>query len=374
MTFHWTIEHFPTIVDLERHLSHHQPPSWIQGVTVHHTVKPLPHQWRGKISMQNIGTYYEKQQGWSTGPHLFIAPDGAWQGCPLNMEGVHAGICNDTRLGVEVVGYYDVEGWQEPIRSFALGDLAVLLDWIGKDAKALNGHRDCKSPKTCPGKAINMDIVRAQVQALLGGPPLPVVGFEDITADSPLLFRARGTTKQAITWLVPKAKGYTEYDITSIVAAYEHYGDPAGIDWFLAIAQMIHETGSLTSWWCQRPRRNPAGIGVNGHKLAGTPDNPPGVDWAWDGKLWREGESFASWELSVQAHLGRLLAYALPIGQGTPEQQKLIDFAIQVRPLPASYRGIAPTMRGLNGRWAVPGKTYAQMIAKIANQMRAMHV
>ena len=25
---------------------------------------------------------------------------------------------------------------------------------------------------------------------------------------------------------------------------------------------MAHETGSLTSWWAARPRRNPAGIGV----------------------------------------------------------------------------------------------------------------
>jgi hypothetical protein len=32
-------------------------------------------------------------------------------------------------------------------------------------------------------------------------------------------------------------------------------------------------------------------------------------------------------------------------------------------------RGIAPTLEDLNGRWAVPGTTYGQDIAKIINQL-----
>jgi hypothetical protein len=45
----------------------------------------------------------------------------------------------------------------------------------------------------------------------------------------------------------------------------------------------------------------------------------------------------------------------------------MIGRAMSYRPLPASFRGAAPTWRGLNGRWAVPGATYADKIAEIAN-------
>jgi hypothetical protein len=68
--------------------------------------------------------------------------------------------------------------------------------------------------------------------------------------------------------------------------------------------------------------------------------------------------------------VGRLLAYALPIGQGTAAQQALIAQALAVRPLPPRYRGIAPTWKGLNGRWAVPGRSYAQRIAVVAAAIR----
>ncbi|MEI7772372.1 MAG: hypothetical protein WCI67_20455, partial [Chloroflexales bacterium] len=132
-----------------------------------------------------------------------------------------------------------------------------------------------------------------------------------------------------------------------------------------------------TSWWAQRPRRNPAGLGVTGVMADGdgTPATQPGVDWAWDDSLvkWRAGMSFDSWEAgSIPGHLGRLLAYALPAGTGTPEQQALITAAMSRRQLRADYRGIAPTIIGFNGTWAVPGTTYGQSILALAQSMRGM--
>ncbi|NJM08972.1 glucosaminidase domain-containing protein [Candidatus Gracilibacteria bacterium] len=189
--------------------------------------------------------------------------------------------------------------------------------------------------------------------------------------DAPLLGSASGTYDAAVSYVVARAVGYYEYDIRLIFDGYRNYGEAAGIDWFLAIAQCAHETGSLTSWWSQRPRRNPAGLGVTGKTLPGTPDSPPGVAWAWDGLQWREGLSFETWnDHGVPAHLGRLLAYALRDDQATDYQRQLITYALDLRPLPEHYRGVAPTIVGLNGRWAYPGTTYGQSIVDLRNRMR----
>jgi hypothetical protein len=191
------------------------------------------------------------------------------------------------------------------------------------------------------------------------------------TDDAPLLGPASGRTDQAISWLVARSNSYTAYDIGQVVARYQALGDSVGLDWFLALAQCAHETGSLTSWWCQRPRRNPAGIGVTGRIVPGTPDSPPGPDWSWDGIQWREGISFATWaDHGIPAHLGRLLAYALRDEQATNPQRELISYALSFRPLPSNLRGIAPTIVGLNGRWAYPGTTYGQSIVDLARRIR----
>jgi hypothetical protein len=161
--------------------------------------------------------------------------------------------------------------------------------------------------------------------------------------------------------------------VAEIVAAYEREGTTCGVDWFLAIAQMAHETGSLTSWWCARPRRNPAGLGVNGHSVAGSPDVPPGPHWAWRDGRWWEGISFDRWDAdAVRAHLGRLVAYAVPPGGRFGPHQIIADEALKLRGLSLTIQGKAPTLAGLAGTWAVPGTEYPQRIALLANQMRGL--
>jgi hypothetical protein len=195
---------------------------------------------------------------------------------------------------------------------------------------------------------------------------------------APLLGAPSGSAEQAIAWLSSRSV-YSNYDITQIVNIYQRIGDSVGLDWFLALAQMAHETASMSSWWSQRPRRNPAGIGVTGDWRAGLPDGSPGPApgpaWAWNSTLgrWLEGVSFANWgNGAVPAHLGRLLAYALPADQGDATRQALIDQALGFRALPASHRGSAPTILGLNGRWAVPGTDYGQRIMLLAEAMRRL--
>ena len=186
--------------------------------------------------------------------------------------------------------------------------------------------------------------------------------------DSPILSSSiQGTPEQCIRFILSRAHGeYNEVDLTTgIVPAYFSVCASVGMDPVMLLAQMIHETGCLTSWWSQRPRRNPAGIGVTGRT---NPTQPATGAWALRDGVWAEGVSFPSWkDDSIPAHAGRLLAYALRDDQANDAQRAMIARAMGYRPLPAHFRGVAPTWRGLNGRWAVPGTTYANKIAEIAN-------
>ncbi|MFM2310488.1 MAG: hypothetical protein RLY87_2610 [Chloroflexota bacterium] len=193
-------------------------------------------------------------------------------------------------------------------------------------------------------------------------------------SDLPILGAPSGTVGEAIRVLAPRAaaNGYSYDDVKNIVEAYQRVGNSVGIDWFLAIAQMAHETGYLTSYWSARPQRNPAGLGVEGRSSVTDPGQP---GWVYNTqrKMWEKGLSFNSWEdEAVPAHLGRLLAYALKDEQATPEQKALIDKALGYRPLPAALRGVAPTVVGLNGRWAFPGTTYGQRILEVMMKLRAV--
>jgi hypothetical protein len=170
-----------------------------------------------------------------------------------------------------------------------------------------------------------------------------------VTQFSPLHTAPRAPAAKCVQFLLASDHGeYTDGDVKAIVGHYYAIAPAVGLDPLLVVAQMVEETGHLTSFWSQRPRRNPAGIGVTGK---------PGV-----------GLSFPDWKTAAHAHTGRLLAYSLS-GSGTAAQSRLIEEALAFRPLPASKRGVAPTLAGLNGNWAQdPG--YAKKIASVANQIR----
>jgi hypothetical protein len=193
-----------------------------------------------------------------------------------------------------------------------------------------------------------------------------------ITADTTILAPPRATKEQAIAYIIERGTTYDAYAVGLIVGYYWDIGIAVGVDPLIALAQNLHETANLTSWWAQRPRRNPAGLGVTGETSTSSPPQQERHLWAYDEgeRLWKKGLSFADWEIATRAHIGRLLAYALRDDQANAAQQALINESLALRPLPASFRGVAPTMRGLNGRWAVPGTTYADRIAKFANAIR----
>ena len=187
------------------------------------------------------------------------------------------------------------------------------------------------------------------------------------TIDSPLIhspYRSNIPTSGA------RAGGYDAHDVQTIANVYWTLARAVDLDPLLAYAQMWHETGGLTSFWSQRPRRNPAGIGVTGERRLGVMTQP-GPDWALgpDG-MWQAGCSFKTWaEYAIPAHLGRLLGYVMKPEQMNSIQLRMYQQAIAVRPLPPQILGCAPTVAGLGGTWAVPGTGYAQALVKIANAL-----
>ena len=171
-----------------------------------------------------------------------------------------------------------------------------------------------------------------------------------VTVRSELLAPPRANRRTLERYLLSRQHGsYSDEEVRAIAGAYTATCKAVGLDPLLVVSQMVLETGNLMSHWSQPPRRNPAGIGVTGK---------PGA-----------GVSFSSWDKAVRAHVGRLLAYALPAGAGTDAQRALIDEALKVRPLPDDRRGRAPTLKGLAGSWAMDRK-YADKITGIANEIR----
>jgi len=205
------------------------------------------------------------------------------------------------------------------------------------------------------------------------------------TADSPILGLQTAAMDQMSRYILSRPHGeYTEKDVADvIIPAYVRICLTVGVDPLIAVAQMIHETGNLTSFWSQRPQRNPAGIGVTGQSQPQQPVNLRG--WAYNPQRqrWEAGVSFATWaDDAVPAHVGRLLAYALAEGSETPPQRELIAKALSYRPFPSTFRGSAQTIKQL-GRahnplgargagWASPGHNYGEAIARIANQILAV--
>lgn len=274
----------------------------------------------------------------------------AWHAGTSAWRGMNSGAIQHCSIGIELENAND---GHDPYPAAQLTATRALCQILITRYGILRGnvvrHLDIAIPKGRKTDPAGLDWPQFADALFPPVAPVAVVPLTDITADALLLHAPRATEAQCVAALTRRPTGgYPRSDVAHIVACY--YATGGGVDPLLAIAQMAHETGFLSSWWAQRPRRNPAGIGVTG--VAGA------------------GLRFASWELAVAAHIGRLLAYALPDGAGNAAQKALITRALALRPMPLAFRGVASRLRGLNGRWAVPGTDYADKIAAIASAIR----
>ncbi|WLR49496.1 SPOR domain-containing protein [Halobacillus litoralis] len=120
---------------------------------------------------------------------------------------------------------------------------------------------------------------------------------------------------------------------------YLKYGEAYGIRGDVAYAQALNETNYFRFTGDVRAdQNNYAGIGATGGGV--------------------RGATFETPEKGVHAHIQHLYAYASmdPIPDGFEKVDPRFDLVT---------RGIAPTWTRLNGRWAVPGDTYGQLILQL---------
>lgn len=317
--------------------------------------------------VHNMKEYYRTRLLWDRGPHLFIDDRYIYLFTPMYDWGIHAKQGNSyTRngkfnysIGIEVIGHHTNVRWPKPVEELVGHTIAVLkkklntFDLVYKAwAGGISGHREYNKP-ACPGNAVTNDyiiqVAKAGWQRLHTRPtsqvsnrpaprPTPsqkTVQMRNRTAglnlNSRLMGPASGSKDQLAAYLkrmLPARHEYTDGDVDLILGYYWKYATQVGIDPYLAAVQSVYETNAWRSFWAGRPRRNPANLGVVSKSI---------------------GLSFKSWNLSVQAHLGKLLALALTDRQCNAAQKAM------VRKNPTHMtiveRGSVKTLQDLNGRW-----------------------
>jgi hypothetical protein len=304
----------------------------------------------------------ESDTAWHTGAAVWTV-DGAYRSGSYN--GV--AVLNHLSIGIELS---NVNNGNAPYPQAQLDAAVALARAIVQRLRIpqaqLVRHRDI-SPvrKTDPAPpAFAWEAFRAAVYA-----ETPAVGF---TADSALIGRAVAPDAQVIAaWArICRARGtpYTDHDLLNVIGPeYARLCNATGLRLPLVLAQVAHETGWLTSFWSARPQRNPAGIGVNGETRQ---TEPRQSGWAFNPQRqqWEKGLSFPTWqEDAIPAHVGRLLAFALPPGERFGPVVPLVDKALRWRALPLAYHGKGRTLGELGRIWANPGVLYGARVADTAN-------
>ncbi|MFP3895432.1 MAG: N-acetylmuramoyl-L-alanine amidase [Anaerolineales bacterium] len=150
-------------------LNFYPPPS---RIFLHHTWKPTQKSWRGRDSIMAMKAYYERQiwqdsdgrfhEGWTAGPHLFIADDGIWLFSDLRHDGVGVYGHNYRSRHVEMVGDYDEKQPSGATLENTIAALGILHERLGLDIQDLNFHRDFAT-KSCPGWAVEKRWIIPQV-------------------------------------------------------------------------------------------------------------------------------------------------------------------------------------------------------------------
>jgi len=129
-------------------------------VVVHNTgvpsVKQRPHGFTDQ-HMRNLVTFYRDTNRWSAGPHAFVDQNGIWIFTPLTVQGVHSPSWNDAALGVETLGDYETEAFDDPIKANLLDCLAVFHRVLDLDPRSLRFHKEDErtTHRTCPGRNMN---------------------------------------------------------------------------------------------------------------------------------------------------------------------------------------------------------------------------
>jgi hypothetical protein len=140
---------------------------------LHHTWRPTRESWRGHSTILAMKRYYEQQlwrdaqgrlrEGWTVGPHLFVADDGIWLFSDIRYDGVGVYGHNYRSRHLEMVGNYDEQPPSGPTLRNTIVALGILHEKFGLDIRNLYFHRDF-STKSCPGWAVRKEWIIPQVE------------------------------------------------------------------------------------------------------------------------------------------------------------------------------------------------------------------
>lgn len=146
-------------------------------IVLHNTAEPNLAQWshfgKGKTAgaqrVRNLNRYYRVEEGWHSGPQIFVAPDYIWVACDLTADGVHASCYNRVSIGVELVGDFSTEpfdiGDGAKVRDNAVACLAALHRVLRINPETLHFHKQCvRDRHDCPGKNISQPDMIARVK------------------------------------------------------------------------------------------------------------------------------------------------------------------------------------------------------------------
>jgi hypothetical protein len=122
-------------------------------VYVHHTTHDSHAPWLGEKSIQGLKAYYESL-GWSSGPHLFIAPEGIWLFTPLTQDGTGVTGHNWHSRHVEIVGNFMDHLPEGAVLSNALAAIGELLRVAQLSTGTGLRFHGMDEPTECPGKAL----------------------------------------------------------------------------------------------------------------------------------------------------------------------------------------------------------------------------
>ncbi|MBP1764259.1 MAG: mannosyl-glycoprotein endo-beta-N-acetylglucosaminidase [Firmicutes bacterium] len=194
----------------------------------------------------------------------------------------------------------------------------------------------------------------AAYQASISKPiPAPPVKFElsnRTVIDLSILGAPIATKEQCVTYLLAKNPlPYLSVSPQELVDIFYEEGMIEGIRPDVAFAQSLHETGFFRYGGDVLPSQNNyAGLGAIGNSKKG---------------LW-----FPDARTGVRAQFQHLKAYASVFPPCTP----IVDPRYGLVKNSAAF-GKAKTWEALNGKWAVPGKTYGQMILAIHQRIIAIN-
>lgn len=162
---------------------------WAKFIVVHNTSSPDIHlyrddwmkrpasRWTPETWLRNLVSYYAGM-GWKGGPHLFIPPaeDQILVLNSLLVPGTHTPSWNRSSIGVETVGEFEREPFDDPTRANLVTALAMLHEKFGLrpdgyslGSSGLHFHKEdhATTHKTCPGRnMVKADLVQQVLHAM----------------------------------------------------------------------------------------------------------------------------------------------------------------------------------------------------------------